>query len=83
MPDNFVEGDTLLEAILAVQPSLRGKVDRFGNMMSAHTCASSPRNPYAYYYECVLWLDDDDEEHQRPSPLRERRKSHRAPPIRR
>ena len=52
------------------------------DLMSAHTCASSPQIPYAYYYECFLWLDDDDEEHQRPSPLRERRKSHRAPAIR-
>ena len=102
MPDNFIEGDTLLEAILAVQPSLQGNVDRFGNMppgdnryliapyvhyssnddlMSAHTCATNPRIPYAFYYECFLWSDEDDEERQRPSPLRERErgKSHRVP----
>lgn len=31
LPDNFMEGDTLQKAILAVEPSLKGKIDRFGN----------------------------------------------------
>lgn len=30
LPDNFVEGETLRDAILAVDPSLAGKIDRFG-----------------------------------------------------
>jgi hypothetical protein len=30
LPDNFVEGDILRQAILQVQPSLKGKIDRFG-----------------------------------------------------
>lgn len=30
LPDNFVEGDTLRDAILAVEPSLAGKIDRVG-----------------------------------------------------
>ena len=30
LPDNFIEGETLREAILAVDPSLTGKIDRYG-----------------------------------------------------
>ena len=31
LPDNFIEGDTLRDAILKVQPDLKGQIDRFGN----------------------------------------------------
>jgi len=30
LPDNFIAGDALRDAILAVEPALKGKVDRFG-----------------------------------------------------
>jgi hypothetical protein len=30
LPDNFIEGEALREAILAVEPKLSGKIDRFG-----------------------------------------------------
>jgi len=30
LPDNFIEGDALRDAILKVQPDLKGKIDRFG-----------------------------------------------------
>jgi hypothetical protein len=30
LPDNFLEGDTLRDAILAVRPQLKGQIDRFG-----------------------------------------------------
>ena len=30
LPDNFIEGETLREAILKIQPDLKGKIDRFG-----------------------------------------------------
>ena len=30
MPDNFIEGETLRNAILKVQPNLKGQIDRFG-----------------------------------------------------
>jgi hypothetical protein len=30
LPDNFIEGETLRNAILTVQPNLKGKIDRFG-----------------------------------------------------
>ena len=30
LPDNFIEGETLRDAILAIEPSLAGKVDRLG-----------------------------------------------------
>lgn len=31
LPDNFIKGDSLRNAILMVQPDLKGKMDRFGN----------------------------------------------------
>jgi hypothetical protein len=31
LPDNFIEGETLREAILAVRPQLKGEIDRFGS----------------------------------------------------
>jgi hypothetical protein len=30
LPDNFIEGETLRDAILAVEPRLKGKIDRLG-----------------------------------------------------
>jgi len=30
LPDNFIEGETLRDAILAVRPQLKGQIDRFG-----------------------------------------------------
>jgi hypothetical protein len=30
LPDNFIDGEALRDAILAVDPKLRGKIDRFG-----------------------------------------------------
>ena len=47
LPDNFIEGETLREAILAVEPSLTGKIDRFGGAPDG-----SGRyliGPYVYY----------------------------------
>ncbi|HXL68612.1 MAG TPA: hypothetical protein VN930_07615 [Xanthobacteraceae bacterium] len=47
LPDNFIEGETLREAILAVEPSLTGKIDRFGGAPDG-----SGRyliGPYLYY----------------------------------
>ncbi len=31
LPDNFIEGEALHDAILAVAPDLKGRIDRFGN----------------------------------------------------
>jgi hypothetical protein len=31
LPDNFIEGEALRNAILAVQPALKGQIDRFGS----------------------------------------------------
>jgi hypothetical protein len=30
LPDNFIEGDTLLNALLSIQPDMKGHVDRYG-----------------------------------------------------
>jgi hypothetical protein len=31
LPDNYVEGDALLDALLQIDPSMKGKVDRYGS----------------------------------------------------
>ncbi len=30
LPDNFIEGETLRQALIAIDPSLKGRIDRFG-----------------------------------------------------
>lgn len=37
LPDNFLEGDVLRNAILEVQPDLAGKIDRFGSSPDGET----------------------------------------------
>jgi hypothetical protein len=37
LPDNFIEGDTLRHFILEVEPSLKGKIDRFGGSSDGST----------------------------------------------
>ncbi len=34
LPDNYVEGDALLDALLQIEPGLKGKVDRYGSQPS-------------------------------------------------
>jgi hypothetical protein len=62
LPENFIEGDALRDAILTVNPSLKGKIDRLGNFSDG-----SGRyliNPYLLYHQlsdlavfprCVTW----------------------------
>lgn len=47
LPDSFVEGDNLRDAILAVEPSLKGKIDRFGG--SDDGSGRFLVAPYTYY----------------------------------
>lgn len=47
LPDNFIEGDTLRDAILAIEPSLKGKIDRFGS--SPDGADRYLISPYAHY----------------------------------
>jgi hypothetical protein len=35
LPDNFLEGDELRDAILQIDPNLAGRIDRFGNYLDA------------------------------------------------
>ena len=58
LPDNFIEGETLREAILEVQPSLKGKIDRFGRAPDGEVRFSIV--PYLQYYE----LDELDAFHK-------------------
>lgn len=47
LPDNFIEGDALMEAIIAQQPELEGEIDRFG-VFRAHP-GRFLVNPYLNY----------------------------------
>jgi hypothetical protein len=46
LPDNFIQGDTLRDAILAVAPDLKGQIDRYG--ATAHG-ARFAITPYMHY----------------------------------
>jgi hypothetical protein len=52
LPDNFIEGESLREAILAVEPELKGKIDRLGSTPDGSV--RYPIAPYAQYKK----LDD-------------------------
>lgn len=47
LPDNFIEGEALRNAIIEVEPSLKGKIDRFGGL--ADGSGRFLIAPYAYY----------------------------------
>ncbi len=49
LPDNFIEGDVLKNAILAVQPQLKGNIDRLGNSPGGETRFFI--GPYLHYAE--------------------------------
>jgi hypothetical protein len=49
LPDNFIEGETLREAILEMRPNLKGKIDRFGRAPDGEQRLSIV--PYLQYFE--------------------------------
>ncbi|HLL29150.1 MAG TPA: hypothetical protein VKT73_16040 [Xanthobacteraceae bacterium] len=49
LPDNFIEGETLRDAILEVRPSLKGKIDRLGDFPGGEVRFSII--PYLAYFE--------------------------------
>lgn len=58
LPDNFIKGEELREAILEVEPALAGKIDRFGG--SADGSDRFLISPYTHYRsEADLQVFDD------------------------
>jgi len=62
LPDNFIEGENLRSAILQVEPSLRGKIDRYGasaDGLSRYMIAPYRHYTYEdellYFHNCVTW----------------------------
>jgi len=49
LPDNFIEGDTLRDAILLVSPQLAGKIDRYGRALDRNIRYAI--KPYLAYAE--------------------------------
>jgi hypothetical protein len=61
LPENFIEGDALREAIVAADPSVKGKIDRFGNFTAGDArYLIHPYLPYehvddlAVFHRCVI-----------------------------
>jgi hypothetical protein len=52
LPDNYIEGDALLEALLSIEPSMKGHVDRYGSDPSGEVRYAI--TTYKYYSD----LDD-------------------------
>ena len=46
MPDNFIEGDSYRQAILAVEPNLKGKINRYGSLADGARVAVAPYMEY-------------------------------------
>jgi hypothetical protein len=46
LPDNFIEGDVLRDALIAASPSLAGTIDRYGHSANGSRVSISP---YTYY----------------------------------
>lgn len=55
LPDNFLQGDVLKDAILAIYPDLEGQIDRFGNFQDHE--GRFLVNPYTNY----LYLNELEE----------------------
>jgi hypothetical protein len=49
LPDNFIEDETLRQAILEVDPRLKGKIDRLGGFIDTHGEVRFQIKPYASY----------------------------------
>jgi hypothetical protein len=52
LPDNFIEGDALRDAILKVDPGYEGKIDRFGNL------AGRPERYLVSPYRSYLFIEE-------------------------
>jgi hypothetical protein len=46
MPDNFIEGESFREAVLAVAPDLKGQIDRFGGFADGSRVVLDPYMSY-------------------------------------
>jgi hypothetical protein len=62
LPDNFIEGETLRSAILEVEPSLRGQIDRYGAAADGSSrYMIAPYRHYTYedellyFHNCATW----------------------------
>jgi hypothetical protein len=59
MPDNFIEGDSFQQAILAVAPHLKGQINRYGSFADGARVAVAPYMEYrspkdlAIFYRCA------------------------------
>lgn len=62
LPDNFIQGDTLKDALEAAYPSIKGQIDRFGNAAGGQTRILI--TPYIHYdaqYELQYFSDCADQ----------------------
>jgi hypothetical protein len=46
MPDNFIEGDTLQQALIAAEPKLKGRINRYGSFADDSRFAITPYMEY-------------------------------------
>ncbi len=46
MPDNFIEGDSFQQALIAAEPDLKGKINRYGSLPDGARAAVAPYMEY-------------------------------------
>jgi hypothetical protein len=60
MPDNFIVDDSLRQALLAVEPSFKGKIDRYGSLSDGARLVIAPYMQYsrpadlAIFHRCAI-----------------------------
>jgi hypothetical protein len=47
MPDNFIEGDSFRQALLMIEPSLKGEIDRYGGFADGSRLVVAPYMQYS------------------------------------
>lgn len=60
MPDNFITGDSFRQALLAAEPSFKGKIDRYGSLSDGARLVIAPYMQYrrpadlATFHRCAI-----------------------------
>jgi hypothetical protein len=68
LPDNFIEGDTLRDALIAADPGLKGRIDRFGGFAGGdERVGIDPYLPYREVADLYIFHHCATERQDKPS----------------
>ena len=55
MPDNFIKGEAYRQAVLAVEPDLKGQINRYGSFADGGRVAEAPYMEYRSPKELAIF----------------------------